>query len=226
MDVSILTATPVVLGVLTCMEEEQAVKRSTGDNNHGRDWGKQQLLLPLLFSVAVAAVLLLLAGVFLFIVVAAGLQNVAVEKQSRRGPVCCCFHAVCLCVDRALRLVFCSRLPGPGRLHSSVTTGVYFAPSSSSGRGSKLSISRSDCVCVYACCLRTKLRLPSLSPPSILPSRVSNFPRNVLVTRTSRQDGGRDGPPPHERYGSGQEGERKQRKLNKIKIVLPQSCRV
>ena len=48
MDVSILTATPVVLGVLTCTEEEQAVKRSTGDNNHGRDWGKPQLMLLLL----------------------------------------------------------------------------------------------------------------------------------------------------------------------------------
>lgn len=40
MDVSILTATPIVLGVLTCTEEEQAIKRSTGDNNHGADWGK------------------------------------------------------------------------------------------------------------------------------------------------------------------------------------------
>ena len=40
MDVSILTATPIVLGVLTCLEEEQAVKRSTGDNNHGVDWGE------------------------------------------------------------------------------------------------------------------------------------------------------------------------------------------
>ena len=41
MDVSILTATPIVLGVLTCTEEEQAVKRSTGDNNHGLDWGER-----------------------------------------------------------------------------------------------------------------------------------------------------------------------------------------
>lgn len=41
MDVSILTATPVILGVLTCTEEEQAIKRSTGDNNHGVDWGKR-----------------------------------------------------------------------------------------------------------------------------------------------------------------------------------------
>ncbi|CAN0406638.1 unnamed protein product, partial [Ectocarpus sp. 13 AM-2016] len=40
MDVSIQTSTPVVLGVLTCTEEEQAIKRSTGDNNHGVDWGK------------------------------------------------------------------------------------------------------------------------------------------------------------------------------------------
>lgn len=40
MDVSLLTSTPVVLGVLTCMDEEQAVARSTGDNNHGVDWGE------------------------------------------------------------------------------------------------------------------------------------------------------------------------------------------
>lgn len=41
MDVSILTATPIIMGVLTCLDEEQANKRSTGDNNHGVDWGKQ-----------------------------------------------------------------------------------------------------------------------------------------------------------------------------------------
>eukprot|EP00904_Undaria_pinnatifida_P001488 jgi/Undpi1/1133/HiC_scaffold_10.g04595.m1 len=48
MDVSILTATPIVLGVLTCLEEEQAVKRSTGDNNHGVDWGKTAVEMGLL----------------------------------------------------------------------------------------------------------------------------------------------------------------------------------
>ncbi|CAM9643665.1 unnamed protein product [Scytosiphon promiscuus] len=48
MDVSILTATPVILGVLTCTEEEQAVKRSTGDGNHGLDWGKTAVEMGLL----------------------------------------------------------------------------------------------------------------------------------------------------------------------------------
>lgn len=48
MDVSILTATPVVLGVLTCTEEEQAVKRSTGDGNHGLGWGKTAVEMGLL----------------------------------------------------------------------------------------------------------------------------------------------------------------------------------
>ncbi|CAM9899918.1 unnamed protein product [Pylaiella littoralis] len=48
MDVSILTATPIVLGVLTCTEEEQAIKRSTGDNNHGADWGKTAVEMGLL----------------------------------------------------------------------------------------------------------------------------------------------------------------------------------
>lgn len=48
MDVSILTATPIVLGVLTCTEEQQAIKRSTGDNNHGLDWGKTAVEMGLL----------------------------------------------------------------------------------------------------------------------------------------------------------------------------------
>ncbi|CBN77125.1 6,7-dimethyl-8-ribityllumazine synthase [Ectocarpus siliculosus] len=48
MDVSIQTSTPVVLGVLTCTEEEQAIKRSTGDNNHGVDWGKTAVEMGLL----------------------------------------------------------------------------------------------------------------------------------------------------------------------------------
>lgn len=64
MDVSILTATPIVLGVLTCTEEEQAIKRSTGDNNHGADWGKNGcccgfLALALVVVVVVSTSLLL-----------------------------------------------------------------------------------------------------------------------------------------------------------------------
>lgn len=40
MNVSILTETPIVLGVLTCTEEAQAVTRSTGDKNQGNGWGE------------------------------------------------------------------------------------------------------------------------------------------------------------------------------------------
>lgn len=45
MDVSILTATPIILGVLTCTEEAQAIERSTGDNNHGFDWGESSFFI-------------------------------------------------------------------------------------------------------------------------------------------------------------------------------------
>lgn len=40
MDVSVMTSTPVIMGVLTCLEESQAVARSTGENNHGIGWGE------------------------------------------------------------------------------------------------------------------------------------------------------------------------------------------
>lgn len=40
MGVSLQTMCPVVYGVLNCLDEEQVRKRSSGDNNHGVDWGK------------------------------------------------------------------------------------------------------------------------------------------------------------------------------------------
>ena len=43
MDVNLGTMTPVVYGVLNCLNEEQVVKRSSngnGGHNHGEDWGK------------------------------------------------------------------------------------------------------------------------------------------------------------------------------------------
>ena len=43
MDVNLGTMTPVVYGVLNCLDEEQVVRRSSGVNgghNHGEDWGK------------------------------------------------------------------------------------------------------------------------------------------------------------------------------------------
>mmetsp|Transcript_22778 Transcript_22778/g.46534 ORF Transcript_22778/g.46534 Transcript_22778/m.46534 type:complete len:194 (-) Transcript_22778:271-852(-) len=40
MGVSLQTMTPVVYGVLNCLDEEQVRMRSSGDNNHGFDWGK------------------------------------------------------------------------------------------------------------------------------------------------------------------------------------------
>jgi len=43
MDVNLGTMTPVVYGVLNCLDEEQVVRRSSnvnGGHNHGEDWGK------------------------------------------------------------------------------------------------------------------------------------------------------------------------------------------
>jgi len=48
MNVGLTTSTPVVLGVLTCMNEDQVLSRSSGDNNHGVDWGKTAVEMALL----------------------------------------------------------------------------------------------------------------------------------------------------------------------------------
>ena len=40
MNVGIQTSTPIIFGVLTCLNEEQVKKRSSGNSNHGYDWGK------------------------------------------------------------------------------------------------------------------------------------------------------------------------------------------
>ena len=48
MRVGLDTGKPVVAGVLTCLNEKQAVVRSTGDNNHGYGWGLTALEMALL----------------------------------------------------------------------------------------------------------------------------------------------------------------------------------
>lgn len=48
MNVGINTNVPVVFGVLTCLDEKQVIKRSTGDSNHGYDWGKTAVEMALL----------------------------------------------------------------------------------------------------------------------------------------------------------------------------------
>lgn len=40
MRLNVETDTPVIFGVLACLSEEQAIARSTGDNNHGYGWGQ------------------------------------------------------------------------------------------------------------------------------------------------------------------------------------------
>jgi 6,7-dimethyl-8-ribityllumazine synthase len=40
MNIGIQTNVPIVFGVLTCLNEDQVRARSSGDSNHGYDWGK------------------------------------------------------------------------------------------------------------------------------------------------------------------------------------------
>jgi 6,7-dimethyl-8-ribityllumazine synthase len=48
MNVGMTTTTPVIFGVLTCLNEDQVKARSSGDNNHGYDWGKTAVEMALL----------------------------------------------------------------------------------------------------------------------------------------------------------------------------------
>mmetsp|Transcript_19959 Transcript_19959/g.27710 ORF Transcript_19959/g.27710 Transcript_19959/m.27710 type:complete len:99 (-) Transcript_19959:153-449(-) len=55
MNVGIQTSTPIVYGVLNCLDEDQVKSRSSGDNNHGEDWGKTAVEMALLKSEALGA---------------------------------------------------------------------------------------------------------------------------------------------------------------------------
>eukprot|EP00816_Leptocylindrus_hargravesii_P005626 CAMPEP_0196802122 /NCGR_PEP_ID=MMETSP1362-20130617/1811_1 /TAXON_ID=163516 /ORGANISM="Leptocylindrus danicus, Strain CCMP1856" /LENGTH=227 /DNA_ID=CAMNT_0042173337 /DNA_START=36 /DNA_END=719 /DNA_ORIENTATION=+ len=48
MSVGLQTNVPVVFGVLTCLDEQQVIQRSTGANNHGDGWGKTAVEMALL----------------------------------------------------------------------------------------------------------------------------------------------------------------------------------
>eukprot|EP00980_Cylindrotheca_fusiformis_P011100 scaffold2553_cov138-Cylindrotheca_fusiformis.AAC.8 len=48
MNVGLQTSMPIVYGVLNCMNEDQVKARSSGDNNHGYDWGKTAVEMALL----------------------------------------------------------------------------------------------------------------------------------------------------------------------------------
>lgn len=55
MSVGLQTSTPCIFGVLTCLDEQQVIKRSSGDNNHGEDWGKTAVEMALLRNEAMGA---------------------------------------------------------------------------------------------------------------------------------------------------------------------------
>jgi len=48
MNTGLQTSTPVVFGVLTCLNEDQVKSRSVEPNNHGYDWGKTAVEMALL----------------------------------------------------------------------------------------------------------------------------------------------------------------------------------
>uniref|UniRef100_A0A7S1BJ35 6,7-dimethyl-8-ribityllumazine synthase n=1 Tax=Corethron hystrix TaxID=216773 RepID=A0A7S1BJ35_9STRA len=48
MNVQLQTSTPCIFGVLTALNDQQVVDRSTGDNNHGYGWGKTAIEMALL----------------------------------------------------------------------------------------------------------------------------------------------------------------------------------
>lgn len=53
MNVNLQTGIPVIFGMLTTMNEEQAIARSSGDHNHGEDWGRAAVEMALLRGSAV-----------------------------------------------------------------------------------------------------------------------------------------------------------------------------
>ena len=53
MDIGLSTGVPVIFGVLTVNDEEQAKYRATGANNHGLQWGKAAVEMALLRASAV-----------------------------------------------------------------------------------------------------------------------------------------------------------------------------
>lgn len=47
MDINLAHDIPVIFGILTCLSEDQALERATGDNNHGYGWGKSAVEMAL-----------------------------------------------------------------------------------------------------------------------------------------------------------------------------------
>eukprot|EP00978_Attheya_sp_CCMP212_P028879 scaffold100935_cov46-Attheya_sp.AAC.1 len=52
MNIGLQTSVPCIFGVLTCLDEDQVISRSTGDNNHGESWGMTAVEMALLRSEA------------------------------------------------------------------------------------------------------------------------------------------------------------------------------
>ncbi len=48
MSVQLQTQCPVIYGVLNCLNEDQVKARSSGNNNHGFDWGKTAVEMAIL----------------------------------------------------------------------------------------------------------------------------------------------------------------------------------
>ncbi len=50
MKLNIVQPVPVIYGVLNCLDEKQAITRSTGENNHGASWGNSAVEMGLLLK--------------------------------------------------------------------------------------------------------------------------------------------------------------------------------
>ncbi|GAB5031082.1 Hypothetical protein NocV09_00403550 [Nannochloropsis oceanica] len=54
MDIQLQTTIPVIFGLLTVLNKDQAIVRSKGENNHGISWGKTAVEMALLRTAAMA----------------------------------------------------------------------------------------------------------------------------------------------------------------------------
>lgn len=82
MNVAIQTSTPCIFGVLTCFNEQQVKNRSSGDTNHGYDWGKTAVEMALLRTEALGQAKAAAGGLG-----AMGFSSPAPEKKEGKDRV-------------------------------------------------------------------------------------------------------------------------------------------
>lgn len=86
MNIGIQTNVPIVFGVLTCLDELQVIKRSTGDSNHGYDWGKTAVEMALLKNEALGGMKPSGMGFGGLKTLEEALEEKKKEKEKVKGP--------------------------------------------------------------------------------------------------------------------------------------------